>query len=203
MLWGDDDEFVFVDLNIFFVCVFVIYKFGFFIVDLLVVYCYYFLVIFLFVDKLFVNIYFQRNVYCNFFFYDVNNCILYVCVERMDNVGEFVLVLVYCLLYIVCGDLWDDFYLGFLKEFYYVFVVLCDDLFFVCYWCFFVFVCMLFLFLLDDDLENVSWMLLEFVFGDVYIEVDKLNVVEGLLDVKLFCGVNRDGVYFINEGIVE
>lgn len=121
----------------------------------------------------------------------------------MDNVGEFILVLVYCFVYIVCGDLCDDFYLGFMKEFYYVLVVICDDLFFVWYRCFFVFVCILFLFFVSDDLESVSCVLLEFVFGDVYIEVDKVNMVDGFLDVKFLCGVNKDGVYFIYEGIVE
>lgn len=57
ILWIGDDEFVLVDLNMLFVWVFVIYKFGFFIVDLFVVYCYYFFVIFLLVDKLFLNFY--------------------------------------------------------------------------------------------------------------------------------------------------
>lgn len=121
----------------------------------------------------------------------------------MDNVGEFVLVLVHCLSHIACGDLRDDAHPGFLKEFHHALAVVCDDLFFARYRRTSALARTLSSLSADDDLESASRMLLESVFGDAHTEADKSNVVEGLLDAKLLRGANKDGVHFTNEGIVE
>lgn len=121
----------------------------------------------------------------------------------MDNVGEFVLVLVHCLSHIACGDLRDDAHPGFLKEFHHALAVVCDDLFFARYRRTSALARTLSSLPADENLESASRMLLESVFGDAHTEADKSNVVEGLLDAKLLRGANKDGVHFTNEGIVE
>ena len=121
----------------------------------------------------------------------------------MDNVGEFVLVLVHCLSHIACGDLRDDSHPGFLKEFHHALAVICDDLFFARYRRSSALARTLSSLPDDEDLESASRMLLESVFGDAHTEADKSNVVEGLLDAKLLRGANKDGVHFTHEGIVE
>lgn len=202
-LWGDDDELVPVDLNTLPSRAFITYKFGSFVVDLLAVHCHHLPVTLLLADKLPSNTHLQRNAYRNSFFYDANNRILYVRAERMDNVGEFVLVLVHCLSHIACGDLRDDAHPGFLKEFHHALAVVCDDLFFARYRRTSALARTLSSLPADENLESASRMLLESVFGDAHTEADKSNVVEGLLDAKLLRGANKDGVHFTNEGIVE
>ena len=202
-LWGGDDELVPVDLNTLPARSFVTYKFGSFIVDLLAVHCHHLPVTLLLANKLPPNTHLERNAYRNSFFYDANNRILYVRSERMDNVGEFVLVLVHCLSHIACGDLRDDSHPGFLKEFHHALAVMCDDLFFARYRRSSALARTLSSLPPKDDLESASRVLLESVFGDAHTEADKSNVVEGLLDAKLLRGANKDGVHFTHEGIVE
>ena len=202
-LWADDDDLVPVDLNKLPARAFVTYKFGSFIVDLLAVHCHHLPVTLLLADKLPPNKHLQRNAYRNSFFYDANNRILYVRAERMDNVGEFVLVLVHCLSHIAAGDLRDDSHPGFLKEFHHALAVLCDDLFFARYRRSSALARTLSSLPANEDLESASRVLLESVFGDAHAEADKSNVVEGLLDAKLLRGANKDGVHFTHDAIVE
>ena len=202
-LWGGDDDLAPVDLNKLPARAFVIYKFGSFIADLLAVHCYHLPVTVLLADKLPPNPHLQRNAYRNSFFYDANNRILYVRTERMDNVGEFVLVLVHCLSHIAAGDLRDDSHPGFLKEFHHALAVLCDDLFFARYRRSSALAQTLSSIPADVDTESAGRLLMESVFGDAHTETDKSNVVDGLLDVKLLRGANRDGVHFTHEGIVQ
>ena len=202
-LWTGDDELVPVDLNTLPARAFVTYKFGSFIVDLLAVHCHHLPVTLLLADKLPPNSHLQRNAYRNSFFYDANNRILYVRTERMDNVGEFILVLVHCLAHIACGDLRDDSHPGFMKEFHHALAVICDDLFFARYRRSSALARTLSSLPASDDLESASRVLLESVFGDAHTEADKANMVDGLLDVKLLRGANKDGVHFTHEGIVE
>lgn len=202
-LWAGDDELVPVDLNTLPARAFVTYKFGSFIVDLLAVHCHHLPVTLLLADKLPPNPHLQRNAYRNSFFYDANNRILYVRTERMDNVGEFIVVLVHCLAHIACGDLRDDSHPGFMKEFHLALAVICDDLFFARYRRSSALARTLSSLPASDDLESASRVLLESVFGDAHTEADKENMVEGLLDVKLLRGANKEGVHFTHEGIVE
>ena len=123
--------------------------------------------------------------------------------ERLDNVGEFLLVLVHSLSHIAAGDLRDDTNPVFLKEFHHSLAVLCDDLFFARYRRSSALAQTLSSMPKRTDLEQASSELFESVFGEVHTESDKGNVVDELLDVQLLRGTNKDGVHFTQEGLVE
>ena len=82
---------------------FVVYKFGCFIVDLLTIHCQHVPVTLLLADKLPSNTQLTRNAYRNSFYFDSNNQILYMRKERLENIGEFVLVLIHCLAHLYGG----------------------------------------------------------------------------------------------------
>ncbi|EDO39341.1 predicted protein, partial [Nematostella vectensis] len=202
-LYGGDDDLVPVDLNTLSGRAFVVYKFGSFIVDLLAVHCHHLPVTLLLAQKLPPNAHLERNAYRNSFFYDAHNRILYLRTERMDNVGEFVVVLVHCLAHVAAGDLRDDSSPAFLKEFHRCLAVVCDDLFFSRYRRSSALSHTLASLSPEVDVESASKELLEAVFGDAHVEADKANVVEELLDLKLLRGANKEGVHFTQEGIKE
>lgn len=70
-----------------------------------------------FVSNLFLNNY-KYNAFRNSVFYEYVKKILFVRRERMDLIGEFVVVILYSLVYIKIGDLIDDSDIVFLREFY-------------------------------------------------------------------------------------
>lgn len=70
-----------------------------------------------FVTNLFLNNY-EYNAFRNSVFYEYVKKILFVRRERMDLIGEFVVVILYSLVYIKIGDLIDDSDIVFLREFY-------------------------------------------------------------------------------------
>lgn len=70
-----------------------------------------------FVSNLFLNNY-EYNAFRNSVFYEYVKKILFVRRERMDLIGEFVVVILYLLVYIKIGDLIDDSDIVFLREFY-------------------------------------------------------------------------------------
>lgn len=70
-----------------------------------------------FVSNLFLNNY-EYNAFRNSVFYEYVKKILFVRRERMDLIGEFVVVILYSLVYIKIGDLIDDSDIVFLREFY-------------------------------------------------------------------------------------
>lgn len=70
-----------------------------------------------FVLNLFLNNY-EYNAFRNSVFYEYVKKILFVRRERMDLIGEFVVVILYSLVYIKIGDLIDDSDIVFLREFY-------------------------------------------------------------------------------------
>lgn len=202
-LFGGDDELVPVDLNTLSGRSFVVYKFGCFITDLLSVHCHNIPVTLLLATKLPPNTHLERNAYRNSFFFDANNRILYLRADRMDNVGEFVVVIVHCLAHIAAGDLRDDSNPVFLKEFHQGLAVTCDDLFFSRYRRSSALSHTLASLPQNIKLEEASRELLESVFGDSHTEADKSNVVEELLDLRLLRGAGRDGVHFTQEGLIE
>ena len=202
-LWGGDEELVPVDLNTLSARAFVIYKFCCFVVDLLAVHCHHLPVTVLLADKLPPNTHLEKNAYRNSFFYDANNRILYIRIERMDSIGELVLVLVHCLAHITSGDLRDDSNPAFLKEFHHALAVICDDLFFARYRRSSALASTIASLPEEVDLEEASRQLLESVFGDAHTEADKSDVVKELLDAKLLRGASKDGVHFTPEGILQ
>lgn len=93
------------DIGILNVRFFIVYKFGCFVIDLIVFRCRYVFVIIFLVEKILFNKNLVRNVFRNFFYYDVNNRILYIRVVRLDIVGDFIVVFIYFLVYIKVGTL--------------------------------------------------------------------------------------------------
>lgn len=200
-LWSGDEELVPIDLSNTTARTFVVYKFGCFITDLLTIHCHHLPVTLLLAEKLPSNSELERNAYRNSFYYDANNRILYLRGERLDNVGEFVLVLVHCLSHIAAGDLRDDNNPVFLKEFHHALAVLCDDLFFARYRRSASLARTLTSRSAGSELETSD--LFETVFGESHTESDKASVVDELLDLKLLRGTNKDGVHFTQEALVE
>lgn len=173
------------------------YKFGCFIVDLLAVHCQHVPVTLLLAEKLPPNPQLTRNAYRNSFYFDSNNRILYMRSERLETVGEFVLVLIHCLAHLKVEDLRDDTDPSFVKEFHRGLAIVCDDLFFARYRRSSV---------LeqsavtpqtsDDNLEKMSSEMLE-------AHSARSDVVGDLLDLKLLRGSSKDGVHFSRDGLVE
>lgn len=68
---------------------------------------------------------YTHNCFRNSFFYEQSTNVLYVRRERVESVGEFVVVLAHCLAHIKTGDLTNDFSPHFLREFYKVTTLSC------------------------------------------------------------------------------
>ena len=128
-MWVNDTEFHTVSTSSISPKAFVIYKFGCCIIKSLSAYCSHDPVFLLVADKIPPNKHIQHNAFCNSFMFDVKNRILYVRLERLENVGEFVLVLVHILSHIQVGKFDNDANPEFVKEFYRCLSVCCNDLF--------------------------------------------------------------------------
>lgn len=61
---------------------------------------------------------YTRNCFRNSFYYEHATKILFIREERMETVGEFVLVVVHCLSHVKVDDLTNDYNPDFLREFY-------------------------------------------------------------------------------------
>ena len=59
-----------------------------------------------------------KNAFRNSFHYEHARKMLYIRQERMDSVGDFIVLLIHCLAHIKVGDLTDDGNVLFLREFY-------------------------------------------------------------------------------------
>lgn len=153
-------------------------------------------------DKLPPNPQLARNAYRNSFYFDSNNQILYMRKERLENVGEFVLVLIHCLAHLKAQDLRDDTEPSFVKEFHRGLAIACNDLFFARYRR----SCVPTLSSLSQsdrqDLERITGLL----DSDIKENQDnsiRSDVVGDLLDVKLLRGASKEGVHFSRDGLVE
>lgn len=177
------------------------YKFGCFIVDLLGVHCQHVPVTLLLAEKLPPNPQLARNAYRNSFYFDPNNRILYMRSERLETVGEFLLVLIHCLAHLKVQDLRDDTDPSFVKEFHRCLAIVCDDLFFARYRRSSVLGQSAVTPQTGDDLEKISSELLDNNLGKA--PSARSDVVGDLLDLKLLRGSSKDGVHFSREGLVE
>ena len=193
--WGGDKDFVPVRLDSLNARTFVVYKFGQFACDLLATHCQHAPVTLLLAEKIPTNAHLPHNAYRNSFAYDKKSRIVYIRRQRLDNVGEFVLVLAHTLAHIKVNDLRDDTNPQFLREFYRCLAVCCDDLFFSRY-------------RRSQTLERAraagleetaDRSILDGLYGNAHTEADKTNVVESLLDVKLSRGTLTDGAHFTPE----
>ena len=128
-LWVNDTEFHTVSTSSISPKAFVMYKFGCCIIKSLSAYCSHDPVSLLVADKIPPNRHIQQNAFCNSFMFDTKNRILYVRLERLENVGEFILVLVHILSHIQVGCFDNDTNPEFVKEFYRCLSFCCNDLF--------------------------------------------------------------------------
>ena len=61
---------------------------------------------------------YAKNAFRNSFFFDHSRKILFIRQERMESVGDFVVVILHCLSHVKTGDLKDDRDPIFMREFY-------------------------------------------------------------------------------------
>ena len=128
-LWVNDTEFHTVSTSSISPKAFVVYRFGCCVIKSLSTHCSHDPVFLLIADKIPPNSDMQQNAFCNSFVFDAKNRILYMRLERFDNVGEFILVLVHVLAHIQVGSFNDDGNPEFVKEFYRCLSICCNDLF--------------------------------------------------------------------------
>jgi len=73
---------------------------------------------------------YEKNAFRKSFFYERARRVLFVRRERLESIGDFVLVLLHCLAHIKVDDLTDDGNPLFLREFYKAMKIVCQDMFF-------------------------------------------------------------------------
>ena len=101
--WTTDSVLEPMDLNKISSRSFVIYKFACFAKDLVSVHCRHKPITLLLAEKIPSNKHLTHNAYRNSFYYDANNHLLYMRAARLDNVGQFILVLIHCMAHIKAG----------------------------------------------------------------------------------------------------
>ncbi|XP_077985306.1 uncharacterized protein LOC144439946 [Glandiceps talaboti] len=202
--WSTDDKLHPVDLNQLSARNLVVYKFACFVVEMVATHCQHKPVTLLLADKIAANDELLANPYRHSYHYDDSNRILYMRLARLDHVGEFLLVLVHALAHVKSGDMRDDSQPEFTRQFHKALSVVCHDLFFARY--------RRTSALLSTQTkaknqqvqeEQTSRALLEALFGDSHTDIDKHNVVDEILDLKLLRGTDKDGVHFDKEVMDE
>ena len=191
--WLYDTEFHPVDLNSIPVRAFVVYKFGVFIIDLLCRNRKYPSVHLLLADKIPPNKSLVRNAYRNSFRFESHNRILYIRLCRLDNVGEFVVVLVHTLAHIKTDTLSDDMDPLFIKEFYRSLSICCSDFFFSRHNSESALAATS-----DEPLLNV----LEEIFERVHTASEKSNALDDVIDTRILMDTTSDGDEFSHENIM-
>ena len=101
--WMSDTELQPLDLNKLDARAFIVYKFGCYAHDLLLHRLGYSPVTLLLANQVPAQPHLAQNTYRNSFHYDTNNRILYVRASRLENVGQFVLVLAHTLAHVHVG----------------------------------------------------------------------------------------------------
>lgn len=168
---------------------------------MLTVHCHHKPIDILLADKLPPNTNLTDNAYRNSFYYDPTNCILYLRRDRLENVGEFILVLVHTLSHIKTEDMRNDSDPKFVKEFYKALSTVCSDLFLSRYKKSNA---------LNEavlnlppgqstEIADVGMKVLGTVFGDSHEEIERSNVVNDLLDTKLIRNKKDDSDNFNQE----
>ena len=127
--WINDTEFHAVCTSSISPKAFIVYKFGCCIIKSLSICCSHDPVSLLVADKIPPNKHIQQNAFCNSFMFDAKNRILYIRQERLENVGEFILVLIHILSHIKVGNFNNDADPKFVGEFYRCLSICCNDLF--------------------------------------------------------------------------
>ena len=188
--WLYDTEF---ELNSIPVHAFVVYKFGLFIIDFLCRNRKYHLVHLLLADKIPPNKSLVHNAYENSFKFESHNRILYIRLCRLDNVGEFVVVLVHTLAHIKTDTLADDMDPQFIKEFYRSLSIYCSDFFFSQHNSESALAAMS-----DEPLLNVF----EEIFERVHTVSEKCDALDDIIDTRILMDTTSDGDDFSHENIM-
>ena len=188
-LWVNDTDFHPVDISSIPVQAFVVYKFGCCVINSLVTHCNHKPVSLLIADQIPPNVQLSRNAFRNSFFYEAHNRILYMRQERLDNVGEFVLVLVHTLSHIKAGGFYDDWDPVFVREFYHSLSICCSELFF------------------SRNRSSSSESshepnFLETVFGRTETMTERLNIVNDVIDTRVMMDVDQDGSEFSHGNVM-
>ncbi len=178
---------------------FVVYKFGCCVMKSLETVCGYEPATLLLADKIPPNKSFHNNSFRNSFAFDARNKIIYIRLERLENVGEFLLVLVHTLAHIKAGSFESDSHHCFLREFFRALSLICSDLFLSKY---------------REDSSVTSKLImdttnkspqniLKSVFESTQSVLDKGNVVDGLLDTRVLVNNDIHGNEFTQERVMK
>lgn len=193
--WVNDNTLHAVEIDAIPARAFVVYKFGCCVLSSLVARCGHSPVSLLIADKIPPNNHFHHNTFRNSFAYDARNRILYVRIQRLDNVGEFVLVLVHTLSHITAGTFENDWDHVFVKEFYRSLSVCCNDLFLSKYrtdsrlateYC-------------TSSRQDSAKGFLESVFHTSKSLTEKHSLVDDLVDTRVMMNTDLHGNKFTHE----
>ena len=195
--WVNDSDFHPIDINTVPARAFVVYKFGCCIIESLVTHCSHSPVSLLLADRIPPNEQFSGNAFRNSFLYDQSNRILYMRLERLENVGEFVLVLIHTLSHIKSGSLCNDWEPAFVREFYHALSVCCSELFFARYRNSSRFSPA------NNSGASSTLNLLKVAFGEAETSSERLTIVDEVLDTRVMMGVDVEGKTFTHERIME
>ena len=192
-VWVNDTQLHAVDIKSIPARAFVVYKFGCCVIKSLIAHCNHKSVSLLVADKIPPNNHFKWNAFRNSSAYDASNRILYIRLERLKNVGEFVLVLVHALSHIKSGSFANDWDPAFVKEFYSSLSVCCNELF-------------LSRFRSSPGLVSESQLQTDGIesttFGSSVLTDGKAGIIDELLDARLMMNVDMDGQEFSHERIM-
>eukprot|EP01135_Chromosphaera_perkinsii_P006890 Nk52_evm45s621 gene=Nk52_evmTU45s621 len=137
---------------------------------------------------------YEGNAFRNSVHYNSHNRILFVHKERLDSIGDFILIIVHSLAHIKSNNMGGDFNVKFLKEFYKLMKVMCEDFFFSRSKN-----SNAFFSSLKDDSKGSEKQILEEIFARKGVEEqEKHNIVEELIDIKTAAssGDNTSSAYF-------
>ena len=127
--WVGDTELHIMDVSALPPRYFVVYKFACCVIQSLETSCGHLPITLLIADKIPPNSHFHHNAFRNSFAYDPQNRILYMRVQRLENAGQFLLVLVHVLAHIKIGSFESDWEHHFVREFYRALAFICNDFF--------------------------------------------------------------------------
>ncbi len=159
---------------------FVAYKFGCYIINSLVTHCNYSPVSLLIADKIPPNQW-NYNSFLNSYSYDSHNKILYMRLERLNNIGEFILVLAHALSHIKAGASFMDYDHVFIREFYTCLSVCFSDLFLSRYWA--------------SPIDTKG--------TEISVKTPWDCIVNEIVDTKVLVSVDVDGYKFGHQHIME
>ncbi len=190
-----------VDVTMIPVRAFIVYKFGCCVVNSLITHCNHKPVSLLLADKIPPNRQLTQNAFRNSFAYDSHNKIVYMRLERLESVGEFILVLVHTLSHIKVGRFSSDSDPCFVREFYNSLSVCCSELFFSRY---------RHSSILSPIAESGEGdgtrnpvKILESLFGSAHGVAEKLSIIDKVLDTRVMMGIDLNGAEFSHKNIMQ